>query len=159
MALRLGDVAPDFSAESTGGIINFHEWIGDGWCILLFHSGNFTPVCATELGYISKIKSEFDKRNVKIIAISADSLVALRTWVSDINETQNTIVNCPIISDFDCKVSRSYDMAHLNALEQIAERSVFVIGADKKVKLTLAYPPAIGRNFEEIQIAHRCPRF
>ena len=150
MALRLGDTAPDFSAETTHGKINFHDWLGDSWGILFSHPKDYTPVCTTELGYMSKIKPEFDKRNVKILAISVDPVDSHNGWVGDINETQNTTVNFPIIADPDRKVSDLYDMIHPNADDTLTVRSVFVIGPDKKVKLTITYPASTGRNFDEV---------
>ena len=150
MALRLGDTAPNFSAETTHGKINFHDWLGDSWGILFSHPKDYTPVCTTELGYMSNIKPEFDKRNVKILAISVDPVDSHKGWVGDINETQNTIVNFPIIADPDRKVSDLYDMIHPNADDTLTVRSVFVIGADKKIKLTITYPASTGRNFDEV---------
>ena len=150
MALRLGDTAPDFSAETTHGKINFHDWLGDSWGILFSHPKDYTPVCTTELGYMSKIKPEFDKRNVKILALSVDPVDSHNGWVGDINETQNTIVNFPIIADPDREVSDLYDMIHPNADDTLTVRSVFVIGPDKKVKLSITYPASTGRNFDEV---------
>ena len=150
MALRLGDTAPNFSAETTHGKINFHDWLGDSWGILFSHPKDYTPVCTTELGYMSKIKPEFDKRNVKILALSVDPVDSHNGWVGDINETQNTIVNFPIIADTDRKVSALYDMIHPNAEDTLTVRSVFVIGPDKKVKLSITYPASTGRNFDEV---------
>ena len=150
MALRLGDTAPNFSAETTHGKINFHDWLGDSWGILFSHPKDYTPVCTTELGYMSNIKPEFDKRNVKILAISVDPVDSHKGWVGDINETQNTTVNFPIIADPDRKVSDLYDMIHPNADDTLTVRSVFVIGADKKIKLTITYPASTGRNFDEV---------
>ena len=150
MALRLGDEAPDFTAETTEGTIRFHEWIGDGWAILFSHPADYTPVCTTELGYTAKLKPEFEKRGVKIIAISVDSLEDHRGWINDINETQNTTVNFPIIADPDRAVAIAYDMIHPNAAEKFTVRSVFVIDPNKKIRLTITYPPATGRNFDEI---------
>ena len=150
MALRLGDEAPDFTAETTEGTIRFHEWIGDGWAILFSHPADYTPVCTTELGYTAKLKPEFEKRGVKIIAISVDSLEDHRGWINDINETQNTTVNFPIIADPDRAVATAYDMIHPNAAEKFTVRSVFVIDPNKKIRLTITYPPATGRNFDEI---------
>ena len=150
MALRLGDIAPDFSAVTTHGNINFHDWLNDSWGILFSHPKDYTPVCTTELGYMSKIKPEFDKRNVKILAISVDPVDSHKEWVGDINETQNTIVKFPIIADPDRKVSDLYDMIHPNADDTLTVRSVFVIGADKKIKLTITYPASTGRNFDEV---------
>ena len=148
MALRLGDDAPDFTAETTHGPISFHEWLGDGWGILFSHPKDYTPVCTTELGYMSKILPEFEKRNVKVLAISVDPLSDHEGWVQDINETQNTTVNYPIIADPDRTVATLYDMIHPNANDTLTVRSVFVIGADKKIKLTLTYPASTGRNFD-----------
>ena len=150
MALRLGDEAPNFQAETTEGDIDFHDWIGDGWAILFSHPADYTPVCTTELGYTAKLKPEFEKRGVKIIAISVDSLEDHRGWISDINETQNTTVNFPIIADPDRAVAIAYDMIHPNAAENFTVRSVFVIDPNKKIRLTITYPPATGRNFDEI---------
>ena len=150
MAIRLGDKAPDFTAETTEGTIHFHEWIGDGWCVLFSHPKDYTPVCTTELGMVARIKGEFDKRGVKIIAISVDPLEDHRGWINDINETQDTTVNFPLIADPDRKVATLYDMIHPNAQDNLTVRSVFVIAPDKTVKLTLTYPASTGRNFDEI---------
>lgn len=148
--IRLGDIAPDFTAKSTEGNINFHEWLGDSWGILFSHPADYTPVCTTELGTVAKYKPEFDKRNVKIVALSVDGLESHKGWVKDINETQNTTVNFPIIADEDKKVSELYDMIHPNASDKFTVRSVFVIGDDKTVKLIITYPASTGRNFEEL---------
>ena len=150
MAIRLGDEAPDFSAETTAGPINFHEWLGDSWGVLFSHPADFTPVCTTELGAVANIEEEFKKRGVKIIALSVNSVDDHEGWISDINETQNANVDFPLIADPDRKVADLYDMIHPNALDNMTVRSVFVIGADKKVKLTLTYPASTGRNFDEI---------
>ena len=150
MAVRLGDEAPDFSAETTVGPINFHEWLGDSWGVLFSHPADFTPVCTTELGAVANIEEEFKKRGVKIIALSVNSVDDHEGWISDINETQNAHVDFPLIADPDRKVAELYDMIHPNALDNMTVRSVFVIGADKKVKLTLTYPASTGRNFDEI---------
>jgi alkyl hydroperoxide reductase subunit AhpC len=150
MALRLGDTAPDFTAETTEGPIRFHEWMGDKWAVLFSHPKDFTPVCTTELGYVAKIKPEFEKRGVKIVGLSVDPLTDHKGWIGDINETQKTTVNFPLIADPDRKVSVLYDMIHPNASENVTVRSVFVIGPDKKIKLTLTYPASTGRNFEEL---------
>jgi len=150
MALRLGDTVPDFTAESTEGPIRFHEWIGDKWAVLFSHPKDFTPVCTTELGYVAKVKPEFEKRGVKIIGLSVDPMKDHEGWIKDINETQKTTVNFPMIADPDRKVSVLYDMIHPNASENFTVRSVFVIGPDKKVKLTLTYPASTGRNFDEL---------
>jgi alkyl hydroperoxide reductase subunit AhpC len=150
MSLRLGDIAPDFKAETTEGTISFHEWLGNSWGLLFSHPSDYTPVCTTELGATSKLKGEFDKRNVKVLAISVDGLESHQGWIKDINETQNTYVNFPIIADPDKKIAELYDMIHPNASEKFTVRSVFVIGPDKKIKLTLTYPASTGRNFDEI---------
>jgi alkyl hydroperoxide reductase subunit AhpC len=150
MALQLGDEAPDFTAETTEGTISFHEWLGDGWGVLFSHPKDFTPVCTTELGAVAKLKSEFDKRSTKVIAVSVDDIEHHKEWVPDINETQGTTVNFPIIGDSDRKVSDLYGMIHPNASDTVTVRSVFVVGPDKKVKLTLTYPQSTGRNFQEI---------
>ncbi len=150
MSLRLGDSAPDFTAESTEGKINFYEYLGDSWGILFSHPSDYTPVCTTELGAAAKLKKEFDKRNVKMIALSVDGLDSHKGWVKDINETQQTEVNYPIIADEDHKVSELYDMIHPNADEKATVRSVFIIGPDKKIKLILTYPASTGRNFDEL---------
>ena len=150
MAVRLGDEAPDFSAETTAGPINFHEWLGDSWGVLFSHPADFTPVCTTELGAVANIEEEFKKRGVKIIALSVNSVDDHEGWIADINETQNAHVDFPLIADPDRKVAELYDMIHPNALDNMTVRSVFVIGADKKVKLTLTYPASTGRNFDEI---------
>ncbi|QEC53843.1 1-Cys peroxiredoxin [Anseongella ginsenosidimutans] len=148
--LRLGDTAPDFQAETTSGPISFHEWLGDSWGVLFSHPADYTPVCTTELGATAKLKEEFDKRNVKVAAVSVDPLESHHGWIGDINETQNTEVNFPLIADKDRKVADLYDMIHPNSLENATVRSVFVIGPDKKIKLTLTYPASTGRNFNEI---------
>ncbi len=150
MPLRLGDDAPDFTAQTTEGTVRFHEWLGDGWGILFSHPADFTPVCTTELGVVAKLKAEFAKRNVKVIGVSVDPLDSHNSWVSDINETQNTTVNFPLIADPDKSVASMYDMIHPNEDDKATVRSVFVIGPDKKVKLTLTYPASTGRNFAEI---------
>ena len=150
MSLRLGDTAPDFTAETTHGTINFHEYLGDSWGIFFSHPGDYTPVCTTELGSAAKLKDEFDKRNVKMIAVSVDGIDSHHGWVRDINETQNTEVNYPIIADEERNVSVLYDMIHPNANENVTVRSVFIIGPDKKIKLTLTYPASTGRNFQEL---------
>ncbi|GLR15959.1 peroxiredoxin [Portibacter lacus] len=150
MAIRLGETAPDFTAETTEGTINFHDYIGDGWVVLFSHPADFTPVCTTELGMVAKLKDEFAKRNTKVIALSVDPLNEHNEWVKDINETQNTIVNYPLIADSDQKIAELYDMIHPGASGKATVRSVFVVGPDKKVKLTLTYPPSTGRNFQEI---------
>lgn len=150
MALRLGDTAPDFTAETTEGPIRFHEWIGDSWAVLFSHPKDFTPVCTTELGECARIKPEFDKRNVKIIGLSVDPADSHRRWAADIEETQGTALNFPVIADPDRKVATLYDMIHPNASDTFTVRSVYIIGPDKKVKLILTYPASTGRNFAEI---------
>ena len=150
MALRLGDEAPDFSAETTEGKINFHEWLGGGWGILFSHPRDYTPVCTTELGTVAKMKQEFDKRGVKTLAISVDPLESHQGCICDIDETQKTTMNFPVIADPDKKVANLYDMIHPNADDTATVRSVFIIGPDKKVKLTLTYPASTGRNFLEL---------
>ena len=139
--LRLGDIAPDFNAITTEGKINFHQWLGKSWGILFSHPADFTPVCTTELGRTAQLKDEFEKRGVKVIALSVDPLESHHSWIKDINETQNTTVNFPIIADEEHKIATTYDMIHPNASEKATVRSVFVIGPDKKIKLTLTYPP------------------
>jgi len=148
--LRLGDIAPDFTAETSDGPIHFHEWLGNSWGVLFSHPADFTPVCTTELGAAAKYKDEFLKRNVKIAALSVDPIEKHRDWIKDINETQHTTVNFPLIADPEKKVALLYDMIHPNASENFTVRSVFVIGPDKKVKLTLTYPASTGRNFVEL---------
>jgi alkyl hydroperoxide reductase subunit AhpC len=150
MAIRLGDVAPDFSAETTEGPINFHEWLGDSWGILFSHPKDFTPVCTTELGAFAKRKAEFDSRNTKIIGLSVDDVTSHDKWKGDIAETQGTALNFPLIGDEDRTVANLYDMIHPNANDTLTVRSVFIIGPDKKVKLTLTYPASTGRNIDEI---------
>jgi alkyl hydroperoxide reductase subunit AhpC len=150
MAVRLGDTAPDFTAESTQGTIRFHEWLGDGWGILFSHPKDFTPVCTTELGAVAKLKPEFDKRNVKVVGLSVDSVAEHDTWAHDIEETQGTALNFPLLGDPERKVATLYDMVHPNADDTLTVRSVFVIGPDKKVKLTITYPASTGRNFDEL---------
>ncbi len=148
--LRLGDTAPDFTAETSQGTLNFYDYLGDGWGILFSHPADFTPVCTTELGTAAKFKGEFEKRNVKMMALSVDGAESHAEWIKDINETQNTVVNFPIVADEDRKVSDLYDMIHPNANDTHTVRSVFIIGPDKKVKLTLTYPASTGRNFYEL---------
>ncbi len=148
--IRLGDVAPDFSAESSMGNINFYEYLGDSWGILFSHPADFTPVCTTELGMASKFKEEFERRNVKMLALSVDPKDSHLEWIDDINDTQNTVVNFPIIADEDRKVSTLYDMIHPNADDNLTVRSVYIIAPDKTVKLMITYPASTGRNFHEI---------
>lgn len=150
MSLRLGDTAPDFTQESTEGTINFHEWIGDSWAILFSHPADFTPVCTTELGEVSKLKPEFEKRNTKVIGLSVDPLDDHRKWAGDIEETQGCALNFPLLADGDRKVSELYDMIHPNADSTLTVRSVFIIDPNKKIRLTLTYPASAGRNFDEI---------
>ena len=150
MALRLGDIAPDFTAETSEGTINFHEWLGNSWAVFFSHPKDYTPVCTTELGTVARLKEQFAQRNVKVIALSVDPVDSHRGWINDINETQNCEVNYPIIADADKKIADLYDMIHPNASDTMTVRSVFVIGADKKVKLILTYPASTGRNFDEI---------
>ncbi len=150
MAIRLGDTAPDFTAETTEGTIEFHKYLGDGWGVLFSHPKDYTPVCTTELGRVANLKSEFDKRNVKVLALSVDPVDSHKGWINDINETQSCTVNFPIIADPDKKVSEMYDMIHPNALNNLTVRSVFIIAPDKTVKLTITYPASTGRNFAEI---------
>jgi len=150
MAIRIGDVAPDFTAETTQGTINFHEWLGDSWGILFSHPKDFTPVCTTELGMAAKLKPEFEKRNVKILGLSVDPLESHKEWEKDIEETQGAEVNFPMIADPERKVATLYDMIHPNASDTFTVRSVYIVGPDKKVKLVLTYPASVGRNFAEL---------
>lgn len=149
-SIRLGDEAPNFTANTTEGEINFHDWLGDSWGILFSHPADYTPVCTTELGTVAKYTDEFSKRNVKVVALSVDGLESHKGWIGDINETQNTTVNFPIIADEDRKVSELYDMIHPNADSKLTVRSVFVVGDDKKIKLIITYPASTGRNFDEL---------
>lgn len=148
--IRLGDIAPNFTAQTTEGEINFHDWLGNSWGILFSHPADYTPVCTTELGTVAKYTDEFSKRNVKVVALSVDGLESHKGWIKDINETQNTTVNFPIIADEDGHVSELYDMIHPNADSKLTVRSVFIIGDDKKVKLIITYPASTGRNFDEL---------
>jgi alkyl hydroperoxide reductase subunit AhpC len=150
MSIKLGDIAPDFVAESSEGKIKFHEFLGNSWGILFSHPADFTPVCTTELGTVAKLKPEFDKRNVKVIALSVDPVESHLAWIKDINETQNTTVNYPIVADPIFEVSKLYDFVHPNASDKFTVRSVVVIGPDKKVKLIITYPASTGRNFNEL---------
>ena len=150
MALQLGDPAPDFKAETTDGPIHFYDWAGDSWVVLFSHPKNFTPVCTTELGYTAKLKPEFDRRNVKAIGLSVDPLDKHDQWARDIAETQGAALNFPLIADADRSVSDLYGMIHPNASDTLTVRSVFVIGPDNKLKLSLTYPASTGRNFDEI---------
>ena len=157
MAIRIGDEAPDFTADTTEGTLNFHQWIGDGWAILFSHPKDFTPVCTTELGYLAKLKPEFDKRNTKVLGLSVDPVSDHNRWVGDIAETQGTAVNYPLIGDENLVVAKLYDMIHPNAscgartaVDNATVRSVFIVGPDKKVKAMLIYPMSAGRNFDEV---------
>ncbi len=150
MALHLGDTVPNFTQKSSEGEINFYDWAGDSWVVLFSHPADYTPVCTTELGEVAKLKPEFDKRNAKVIALSVDDAESHKGWIGDINETQNTIVNYPILADDDKKVSELYDMIHPNANAKVTVRTVFVIDPQKKLRLTITYPPSTGRNFDEI---------
>ncbi|SAK91485.1 peroxidase [Caballeronia fortuita] len=158
MAIRIGDEAPDFTAETTEGTIRFHEWIGDKWAILFSHPKDFTPVCTTELGYMARLKPEFDKRNTKVIGLSIDPVTNHAQWAKDIEETQGTAVNYPMIGDADLNVAKLYDMIHPNASganprtanDNATIRAVFIVGPDKKVKATFTYPMSAGRNFDEV---------
>ncbi|MCZ6576250.1 MAG: peroxiredoxin [Gammaproteobacteria bacterium] len=159
MPLRIGDEAPDFTAQTTEGTINFHEWIGNGWAVLFSHPKDFTPVCTTELGYMAGLKPEFDKRNCKVIGLSVDAVSDHTAWAKDIEETQGHAVNYPLIGDTDLKVAKLFDMIHPNAkgsakertaVDNATVRSVFVIGPDKKIKLMITYPMSTGRNFDEV---------
>jgi thioredoxin-dependent peroxiredoxin len=150
MALHIGEVAPDFTQESTIGPLHFHEWIGNGWAVLYSHPADFTPVCTTELGFTSKLAEEFKKRNVKVAALSVDDVESHKGWINDINETQGCQVNFPIIADADRKVSELYDMIHPSASETVTVRSVYFIDPNKKIRAIITYPASTGRNFEEI---------
>ncbi|KGE15474.1 peroxiredoxin [Sphingobacterium deserti] len=150
MSIKLGDIAPNFKADTSVGPIDFYEYIDGSWAVLYSHPSDYTPVCTTELGRTAQLKSEFEKRNVKVLALSVDSVEDHLEWIKDINETQNTTVEFPIIADKDRKVAELYDMIHPNASATATVRSVFVIGPDKKVKLTLTYPASTGRNFNEV---------
>ena len=150
MSLRLGSKAPDFTAETTQGKINFHEWIGGGWCIFFSHPKDFTPVCTTELGKVAKLKGEFEKRNCKIIAISVDSMDSHKGWIPDIEETSGTKLNYPLIADPERKIATLYDMLDPQSKDNLTARSVYIIAPDKSIKLMLTYPASTGRNFVEI---------
>ncbi len=150
MSLRLGDVAPDFTADTTEGKIEFHQWLGTGWGILFSHPADYTPVCTTELGTAAKLKDEFTRRNVKMAALSVDPIEAHHGWIADINETQRCTMNFPIIADPGRQIAALYDMIHPNVDDKATVRSVFIVGPDKKVKLTLTYPMSCGRNFVEL---------
>jgi alkyl hydroperoxide reductase subunit AhpC len=150
MSLRLGDIAPNFKALTTAGDIDFYEYLGDGWGVLFSHPADYTPVCTTELGKTAGLQEEFAKRNVKVLALSVDPIDKHHGWVNDINETQNVMVNFPIVADQDKSIANAYGMIHPNASETFTVRSLFVIGADKKVKLMITYPASTGRNFVEV---------
>lgn len=150
MTIRLGDIAPDFQQESSQGSISFHQWLGDQWGVLFSHPADFTPVCTTELGFTAKLADEFAKRNVKAMALSVDPVESHQRWIGDIDETQGTTVNFPILADADRKVSELYDLIHPNANDTLTVRSLFVIDPNKKVRLTITYPASTGRNFHEI---------
>ncbi|MBO3274483.1 peroxiredoxin [Pseudomonas schmalbachii] len=150
MSLRLGDIAPDFEQESSTGRLRFHDWLGDSWGVLFSHPADFTPVCTTELGLTAKLKGEFAQRGVKVLALSVDPVASHVKWIDDINETQDTQVNFPIIADADRKVSELYDLIHPNANDTLTVRSLFIIDPNKKVRLIITYPASTGRNFNEI---------
>jgi thioredoxin-dependent peroxiredoxin len=150
MAIRLGDVAPDFTADTTDGKVNFYEWKGNSWAVLFSHPKDFTPVCTTELGAVAKLKSEFEKRNTKVIGLSVDPVDSHNRWAGDIADVTGSALNFPLIADPDRSIAMSYDMIHPNASETATVRSVFIIGPDNKVKLTLTYPASTGRNFQEL---------
>ena len=150
MTLQLGDIAPNFTQKSSAGDINFHDWAGDSWVVFFSHPADYTPVCTTELGEVAKLVPEFEKRNAKVIALSVDGVESHQGWIGDINETQSTAVNYPILADDDKSVSNLYGMIHPNANAKLTVRTVFVIDPEKKVRLTITYPPSTGRNFDEI---------
>ena len=150
MSLRLGDIAPDFNAKTSIGDVNFYTYLGDSWGILFSHPADFTPVCTTELGETAELQDAFEKRNVKVLALSVDGVESHKIWINDINETQHVHVGFPIIADEDKQVAGLYDMIHPNASETFTVRSLFIIGPDKKIKLTLTYPASTGRNFVEV---------
>lgn len=150
MVLQLGDTVPNFTQQSSEGEINFYDWAGDSWVVFFSHPADYTPVCTTELGEVSRLKPEFEKRNAKVIALSVDDADSHQGWINDINETQNTTVNYPILADADKSVSDAYGMIHPNANAKVTVRTVFVIDPNRKLRLTLTYPPSTGRNFEEI---------
>jgi len=150
MPLRLGDPAPDFTADTTEGKVSFHEWLGGGWGVLFSHPADFTPVCTTELGEVAKLRTAFADRGVKVLAVSVDPMDSHHEWIKDINETQNTTINFPLIADPDRTVAELYDMIHPGEDDKATVRSVFVVGPDKKIKLTITYPASTGRNFDEI---------
>ena len=150
MSIKLGELAPNFKAQTTQGELDFHQYLGDNWGVLFSHPADFTPVCTTELGTVAKLKPEFEKRNARVIALSIDALESHHEWIKDINETQNTEVNYPLIADENKEVAEAYGMINPGITNKVTVRSVFIIGPDKKIKLTLTYPPSTGRNFNEI---------
>jgi alkyl hydroperoxide reductase subunit AhpC len=150
MALQLGDIVPDFTQDSSEGPLSFHQWAGDSWVVFFSHPADYTPVCTTELGTVASLKPQFDQRNVKVLALSVDNAESHKGWIADINETQNTTVNYPIIADGDRKVSDLYGMIHPNSLNSLTVRTVFIIDPNKKLRLTITYPASTGRNFAEI---------
>ena len=150
MAIQLGDIAPDFTAETTEGKVNFHEWVGDKWCVLMSHPKDFTPVCTTELGFVAKTKADFEKRNCKVIAVSVDDVKSHKGWIGDIEETQRTTMNFPIIGDPERKVASLYGMIHPNASDTLTVRSVFFLDPRKKVRAMITYPASTGRDFNEV---------
>ena len=150
MSLRLGDLAPDFEAETTLGTIRFHEWLGDQWCVLFSHPRDFTPVCTTEIGAISRLKGEFDRRGVKVIGLSIDSVGKHSEWMRDIENSQGISIRIPLIADADRRIATLYDMLHPNTTDSSTVRTLFIIDSEKKVRLTTSYPPSMGRNFEEV---------
>lgn len=150
MSLRIGDIAPNFSVETTTGKIDFHDWIGDGWCFFFSHPADFTPVCTTEMGRTAQLAGEFEKRNTKPLGLSTDGVKEHLEWIDDVNDTQNTTLTFPIVADADKKIAELFDMIHPNESDTAAVRSVFIIGPDKKIRLTMTYPMSVGRNFDEI---------
>ncbi|WP_108483172.1 peroxiredoxin [Oceaniglobus ichthyenteri] len=150
MSIRIGDITPDFTAETTNGPIQFHDWIGDQWAFFFSHPADFTPVCTTEMGRTAQLAEQFAERNVKPIGLSTDSVDEHNKWIEDVNDTQNTVLKFPIVADADLKIAKMYDMIHPNESETAAVRSVFIIDPNKKVRLTLTYPMNVGRNFDEI---------
>jgi len=150
LSIRLGDIAPDFTAETTQGAIHFHDWIGDGWVMLLSHRADFAPVCTLEIGYVASIRSEFDRRRVKVISLSIDTLEAHDRWAKDIEDTHGYLLNYPLIADPDAEIARLYDMIRPNGDNTLTSRNVFIVGPDKRIKVMLSYPLNTGRNFDEI---------
>lgn len=150
MSLRIGDIAPDFTAETTGGEINFHEWVGNDWCFFFSHPADFTPVCTTEMGRTAQLADEFKKRNTKPLGLSTDGVEEHLAWIDDVNETQNTTLEFPIVADANKNIAELFDMIHPNESNTAAVRSVFIIGPDKRIRLTMTYPMSVGRNFDEI---------